>query len=83
MILQKIYDYSLFFGRATCENPTFAACNARVPSRHDYATKYRNSAVVDLPFEGVCVTLRAHGGFEWKHSRSQQLNACATIHGAL
>ncbi len=32
---------------------------------------------------GVCVTLRAHGGFEWKHSSSQQLNACAAIHGAL
>lgn len=31
----------------------------------------------------VCVTLRAHGGFEWKHSSSQQLNACAAIHGAL
>lgn len=31
----------------------------------------------------VCVTLRAHGGFAWKHSRSQQLNACVAVHGAL
>ena len=31
----------------------------------------------------VFVTLRAHSRFEWKHSSSQQLNACAAIHGAL
>ena len=43
----------------------------------------RRTSSVTLHSIGVCVTLRAHGGFEWKHSSSQQLNACATIHGAL
>ena len=38
---------------------------------------------VTLHLNGVCVTLRAHGRFERKHSSAQQLNACATIHGAL
>lgn len=32
---------------------------------------------------GVCVTLRAHVRFERRHSSSQQLNACSTIHGVL
>jgi hypothetical protein len=72
MILQKIYDYSLFFGRATCENPTFAAFSARVPSRHDYAAKDRSSAVIGGRFHfssklrfALC---RRFGRFNWRRS---------------
>ena len=54
--------------------PTFDARSSRTGRLKEAVTIHR---------KGVCVTLRVHGGFEWKHSRSQQLNACATIHGAL
>jgi hypothetical protein len=86
MILQKIYDYSLFFGRATCENPTFAACTQRVPSRHDYANNDRNSAVVrgrfhfsSKPRFALC---RRFGRFNWRRSAamvSEWLNLVTRI----